>query len=407
MGEWRSARRHAGALAWTGLDQAFSTLSNVVVSLALARGAGASGLGAFTVVFGAYLIVLGFQRTLIADPLLASPLKIGDREAERAALGAAIIFSTIGALAVLGLGAILGRSEFVALALVLPFVCVQDLLRYVAFRRLDARTATMLDLAWTAVSVSAWWLIRAGSLDRAVLLWGAGGALGMVLGMFLLRLVPAGIRAAWRWWKCDARVFGLALSIEGVVYTVTAQAWVFIVAGALGSADLGALRAAQLLLAPSAPLLAAFSTFALPRMARRAAELTPRDSQLASLAALALAAPLVVAPLVAARPLTRLLYGSSFSVPSPAVDCRRVHFAPWRRGGRSDAVAQGSTTWPTARQCSCRHRSPGPGLCGGGPRCRSHGGRVGAALLKTSSISWRSGPSRCGLVQLRSATSMR
>ena len=175
----------------------------------------------------------------------------------------------------------------------------------------------MLDLAWTAVSVSAWWLIRAGSSDRAVLLWGAGGALGMVLGLLLLRLVPAGVEAAWRWWKGDARVFGLALAIEGVAYTVTTQAWVFIVAGALGSADLGALRAAQILLAPSAPMLAAFSTFALPRMARRAAELTPRHSQLASLASLALAAPLALGALVAARPLTRLLYGSSLSVPHP------------------------------------------------------------------------------------------
>jgi O-antigen/teichoic acid export membrane protein len=317
LGEWPKARRHAGALAWTGLDQVFSTLSNAVVSLALARGAGASGLGVFTVAFGAYLLVVGFQRVLIAEPLMASSVKMADREPERAALGAAIIFSTSAALALLGLGAILSRSEFIVLALVLPFVCGQDLLRYVAFRRLDARTATMLDLAWTAVSVSAWWLIRAGSVDRAVLLWGAGAALGMVLGLFLLRLVPAGIQAAWHWWKCDARVFGLALAIEGVAYTVTAQAWVFIVAGALGNADLGALRAAQILLAPSAPLLAAFSTLALPRMARRATELTHRDSQLASIASLALAAPLVVVPVVAAHPLTRLLYGASFSVPYP------------------------------------------------------------------------------------------
>jgi len=304
-----------GALTWTGLDQAFSTLSNVVVSLALARGAGARGLGVFTVVFGVYLVVLGFQRALIADPLLASPLRIGDRDAERGALGSAIALSTTGAFAVLGVGAILRRSEFVALALVLPFVCVQDFLRYVAFWRLRPRTAAALDVVWTLVSVGAWWWIRAGSPTRAVLLWGAGGALGMFSGLFLLGLVPAGIRSAWRWWNRDARVFGLALAVESVAYTVTTQTSVFLVAGALGSADLGALRAAQIVLAPSAPLLAAFSTFALPRMARRATTLARRDSQLASVASLALAAPLAVGALIGAHPLTRLLYGSSLSVP--------------------------------------------------------------------------------------------
>jgi len=315
MREWASARRHVGALSWTGLDQALSSLSNVVVSLALARGAGAPGLGAFTVIFGTYLIVLGFQRALIADPLLASSPTIDDRDAERAALGAAIIFSAIGALLVLGIGAILGRSEFFALTVVLPFVCVQDLLRYVAFRRLHPRTAAVLDLVWTFVAVGAWWLIRAGSVSRAVLLWGAGGALGVFLGLFLLGLTPMGIRAAWRWWNRDARVFGMALAIEGVAYTVSAQASVFIVAGALGSADLGVLRAAQILLAPSAPVLAAFGAFALPRMARRASELTRRDSLLASVASLALAAPVAAGALMAAHPLTRLLYGSSVAVP--------------------------------------------------------------------------------------------
>jgi O-antigen/teichoic acid export membrane protein len=313
--EWVSARRHVGALAWTGLDQAFSALSNVVVSLAIARGAGASGLGAFTVVLSAYLLVLGFQRALIADPLLASPPTIGDRDAERAALGAAAIFSAIGSLPVLGVGVVLGRPEFFALAVVLPFVCVQDLLRYLAFRRLHPRTAVALDLVWTFVSVGAWWLIRAGSVSRAVLLWGTGGALGVFLGFFLLRLAPAGVRASWRWWKRDARVFGIALAIEGIAYTLSTQASVFIVAGALGNADLGLLRAAQILLAPSAPVLAAFSAFALPRMARRAAQLTRRDSQIASVASLALAAPVALAALMAAQPLTRLLYGSSVVVP--------------------------------------------------------------------------------------------
>jgi hypothetical protein len=43
--------------------------------------------------------------------------------------------------------------------------------------------------------------------------------------------------------------------------------------------------------------------------------LTRRDSQLASFASLALAAPVAVGALVAARPLTWLLYGSSVVVP--------------------------------------------------------------------------------------------
>jgi O-antigen/teichoic acid export membrane protein len=313
--KWPGARGHVGALSWTGLDHAFSSLSNVVVSLALARGEGARGLGTFTVAFGVYLVVLGFQRTLISDPLVASLPGPRDRDSERGALGAAIAFSTMASLAVLGVGAALRRSEFLALAAVLPFVCSQDLLRYVAFRRLESRTAAVLDALWTCASVGAWWWIREGSPTHAVLLWGAGGALGMFAGLFLLGVSPVGVRSAWRWWNSDARMFGLALAVESVAYTVTTQGSVFIVAGALGSADLGSLRAAQILLAPSAMVLAAFSAFALPRLARRLTELTRSDAQLASLASLALVAPLAVGALVAADPVTRLLYGSAVAVP--------------------------------------------------------------------------------------------
>ena len=315
MRAWASARSHVTGVAWSGLDQAFASLSNVAVSLALTRGAGARGLGDFTVALGVYLIVLGFQRTLIADPLLTSAPTAQDRDAERAALGGTVLFSTVASLPVLGVGAILGRSEFLALAAVLPFVCVQDLLRYVAFRRLQPRSAAVLDFVWTLVSVGTWSLIRTGPVSRAVLLWGAGAALSTFSGLFLLDLAPGSIRAAWRWWNRHARGFGLALTVEGVVYTVAGQSWVFIVASTLGSTDLGALRAAQMLVALSAPVLAAFSSFALPRMARRAAELTLQDTLLASVASVALAAPAVLCALVAAHPLTRLLYGSSIAVP--------------------------------------------------------------------------------------------
>jgi O-antigen/teichoic acid export membrane protein len=310
------AWRHARALAWTGVDQAFSTLSNVLVSLALARGAGARGLGAFTVAFSTYLVVLGFQRALIADPLLAAPPDSGDQNAERAALGAAAIFSGTGAMAVLGIGTVLGRPEFLALALVLPLICLQDFLRYIAFRRLKPQAAVLLDAIWTVVSAGAWWYVAAGSVHRAVLVWGAGGALGAVWGCRQLGLLPSSPRTAWRWWNRDARAFGVALAIEGIAYTFMSQLSVFIVAGALGDDDLGLLRAAQILLAPAAPLLAAFCAFALPRLARRADTLDRGDAQLASLAALGLVTPISLGALAAAEPLTRLLYGSSMSVPS-------------------------------------------------------------------------------------------
>ncbi len=67
-------RHHAGGFAWTGFDQALSSISNVIVSLALARSGGVEALGVFTIAFAAYLIALGFLRSLVSEPVLTVPM---------------------------------------------------------------------------------------------------------------------------------------------------------------------------------------------------------------------------------------------------------------------------------------------------------------------------------------------
>src|ERR1700728_2453863 len=50
-------------------DQGFSSLSNFVVGVAIARGAGAAALGGFSVAYAGWLVLAAMHRALVTDPM--------------------------------------------------------------------------------------------------------------------------------------------------------------------------------------------------------------------------------------------------------------------------------------------------------------------------------------------------
>lgn len=311
------AGQHLTGASWTVVDQVLSALSNLAISLAVGRAGGQQLLGSFTVLFTVYLLALGFQRSLVSEPLMAQP--IGDDEpAARTDEASALLCAGVYALATSAgtavVGAVLGSPTVLALALVLPFLLVQDALRYVALRTRQSRRAAAIDAIWLLAVVLAWpLLLRATTAVTPILLWGAGAAVACVWGLWTTE-GRARLGQARVWWRTEARRLGGLLAFDSVVHAVAGQGVTLALAGILGLGAFGQLRGTTLLLGPAGTALVAFNAFVLPRLASRAGTFTNRQAVQLS-AASGMLALVVVATTVALGPLVgRLLFGGAVEV---------------------------------------------------------------------------------------------
>jgi O-antigen/teichoic acid export membrane protein len=305
------------SFAWVGADQVFSSLSNVVVAIAIGRSAGAAGLGRYSVAFACYLLILGFHRQLVMEPLLSLRWhRTADNSVhDGPAMGVSLLYLAATSSAILGAGLVTQRVELLVLAPLLPGVCLQDYDRYVAFRRQRQRLATGLDALWATLSaLSCYWILRSGSAVVAVIGWGLSGGVAAIYGAIRLRLAPASPSVSIRWWQREARQLGSFLTLAGIAYTAGSQGMLLAIAGILGEAALGQLRQAQILLGPATMSITAFSFFVLPRLVRRDDEITSLVSHRLALAAALLALAAAGSSLVVALPVWELLFGDATSL---------------------------------------------------------------------------------------------
>lgn len=303
------------SFAGAGASQVLSSLSNVIISLALARGAGAAGLGAFTVAFTVYLITVGFQRLLIAEPFHALPSG-GDAERDESGMiGAAFSYSLVCAGITGVAGLLLDLPYLLSLAVILPVVNLQDAVRYAAFRRKRVWAATTVDGLWVIISILAWPTITEGSAQLAVALWGFGGGIGAVVGMLLLRVRPDSPRISLSWWQAKARGLGSHLALAGVVYTLTDHLAILGIAAAVTADALGELRAAQIIVQPSLMILTVVHLVLLPRLAGRArSSLYGRGPVVISIVTAIACSMILALTLLLLRPLGTLLFGGGVAV---------------------------------------------------------------------------------------------
>jgi O-antigen/teichoic acid export membrane protein len=313
-------RRRAGevrSFAWVGLDQVFSALSNVVVAIAVSRAAGAGGLGRYSVASACYLVVLGFQRQLVTEPLMSLRWRPGARNRghDAPALGASLLYLLAASLVMLAVGVVTQRLELIVLAPLLPGVCIQDFDRYVAFRRRRHRLAAGLDALWFVFSAaSCFWILRSSSPAVAVIGWGLAGSIAAVYGAVRLDLWPARPWFSLRWWRREARRLGVFLTLAGIAYVAGSQAMLLAIAATIGEEPLGQLRQAQILLGPAALSITTFNFFIMPRLARREKGITSRASGRMAVAAAALALGAAGASLVVAPPASRFVFGPATAV---------------------------------------------------------------------------------------------
>ena len=272
----RSILTRAG---WNLADQALSSLTNAALSILIARSVDANAFGAFAVCFTIYSLALGCARSLVFEPLavrFSDAPEAEFRAAKKSALAAATLFGIGVGLVLLALAPVQSpelRDPMIALALTLPGLMLQDALRLAFIAEGRPQAATVNDLVWGVLQLGAAAALLLTDIPSATLFvatWGAAAGVAAADGLVRDRTRPA-FRTAFRWLRAHfdlSRFFvGEYLAIMGAF-----QVAILLVGVIGGVDDVGALRAAQVLLGPLNILMFAIVSFSIPELVRRKSE---------------------------------------------------------------------------------------------------------------------------------------
>lgn len=247
-------------VAWTIVDQALASASNIGTAVVAARSLDRQSFGAFGFAFTLYLLALGASRALITEPLLVRfsgrtdepPHEVADRA--RRVSGAAAGFGTAFGLALLLASPLIGHAggqALWAMAVVLPAVLVQDAWRYCFVADGKPRAALGIDGIWCIAQLVLLLPLaeaHAFNLVSVILWWGLSGAVAGVAGCITARTVPS-LAETRSWigtnWDLGGRFTAEYLSSSG------AANGILIALGAIsGLVALGAMRAVLVYFGP-------------------------------------------------------------------------------------------------------------------------------------------------------------
>jgi len=309
--------------------------------VAVARVAGISALGEYSLTYAAWLIVAALHRSLITDPMAIENdvnqpnasfhIRIGLAAELTLGLTAATAFGLIGLFS-LSMGQQPFGIAFLTFAPFLPFLVVQDYWRWVAF--MSARPAqalvndTVFDVVQGAVFVL---IVFAGGRSSviAIVAWGVGALAGALFGLWQFRARPTLVgglkRLRLRWglskWLVGTSVLGLGT--QQMVYVLTAAI--------LGPVGLGGFNAASSLISgPSLVLIMAGGSIGLPEAARSLSKRgwpgLRRVQRLVTLVGVLSVGSIAVFVLLFAKQLLSLIYGQPFARFASTSDILAVAF---------------------------------------------------------------------------------
>lgn len=268
--------RNRRAIGWGFVDQSFSSVTNLGLSLLAGRLLGPAGLGRVFLAFSIYLMAVSVQRRLLTEPLLSVTSALDKERRARSAERGLTMCLGLGALctaAVLVMSATFlrgfaNRGLLLSVPWLVPAL-VQDYWRNVLFREKRAAAAAVNDGVWFAVMILVLPLVWQWRSDWLVMAWwGVGASTAAVYGFFQTRSCPSRPGEAWRWFRKDVWPFGKWNVGAGTVESVGTQLEAFVVLGILGAAALGGLRAASTVFAPLSIIIPAIALPGLPAMAR-------------------------------------------------------------------------------------------------------------------------------------------
>jgi hypothetical protein len=308
-------------VGWATLDQAISSCTNFGITVVAARELSRTGFGAFGLAFAVAIVVMGLTRALATEPLLSRPgLAEGPRRqaAWASVAGASLCLGCVAAVGALLAGLMFGEevgAGLVALALLLPGVCLQDSWRYCFISQGRATAAVVNDSAWLLTQIAV--LLALASTGRwsptsILLTWGGAGWVAGVVGLAQARVLPHP-RAGWSWLR-DQRDLGGRYCLEFIASTGVTQL-AFIGLGAVASlADVGAVRGAFTYYGPLGVLFSSILLAVVPGATRLRTEPAQLRRLASQVSAVVLAAALAWMALALALPerVGRELFGVSW-----------------------------------------------------------------------------------------------
>jgi O-antigen/teichoic acid export membrane protein len=263
----------ARRLSWGLADQAVSSLTNFMVGVYVAHELGVAGFGVFTLAWVTYGVVLNLSRGLTTDPLVVRFSGVSNEQWSTATARSAGTALTVGAgfgvlsvLAGLAMGGAVGTA-FVALGIVTPALLLQDSWRFAFFANGQGHRAVLNDLLWTVAMIPLL-LVAAqhGDVAGFVLAWG-GAALFAGVGGWLQTGIRPRPRQA-RQWLRQHRDLGTRYMVENSANSGAGQLRMYGVAAIVNVGAVGAIRGAELLLAPFMTLLMGLNLVTVPEAAR-------------------------------------------------------------------------------------------------------------------------------------------
>ncbi|MFD0379338.1 hypothetical protein [Streptomyces sp. NPDC127112] len=252
------------------LDQAASSATNILVLVLAARLSSASGFADFSMVYVTFSVLLGLNMAYVGQTVVLEK-EAGGR------LGVTCRSSVLFTAAAAGVaGLVLGVVSlvlpsgwaFLALGLVLPFVLVQDGLRYcfsalrVPERALAADTLRLVCVV-AALAVQP----QGASAGRLVLVWGLSALPALGLGLWLLRPYVRGARADVRPYLRRGHL-GQRFVVEFAVGNGSSQLAVLGLGAFATPLAVGALRGATTLFGPLNVLFNSANAFGPPIVGR-------------------------------------------------------------------------------------------------------------------------------------------
>ena len=218
---------------------------------------------------------MALVRAVATEPLLMRFSASSDeatQEASGEAAGVSVVIGICTSAVIGGVSAFLHSSlgtTMGALAVILPFLLLQDAWRFAFFAARRPSQAALNDAIFGVAQVTAVVLVVSGnrtSPSAVVLAWGAAAAVAAGAGFFQSKIRPrVGSALSWLWHHRD--ISPKLLGDAGAMYG-SRQGVIYIIGALAGLHGLGQYRAAEAILGPANVLLLAAMLIGVPEGAR-------------------------------------------------------------------------------------------------------------------------------------------
>ena len=267
-------RHRAGQAGRAMFDQVFSSGTQLLLLVLVARREDAATIGAVTLALLVHGLLLGMVRAAVGQVVLLRCREALPRWRTEASIGLLLGLLAGAAVGVSALGAGLvvggetGRYLLLVALAAIP-VNVQDVVRHVAYGRGLIGQAVAVDGAWMGTQVvasAALIAVGSGTPSWFVLAWMAGSVPGAAAGATHLRHVRPDPANLARWWT-EERARSTGFVADFVVSTGMLQGSFILLSVILPIEDFAALRVAAVSVSPLANLLAGVRVLTLAHLA--------------------------------------------------------------------------------------------------------------------------------------------